>query len=223
MKRPRWLSLRSLKLALTLAVTLSIVLTLHFSCNVNSGSQNVIGLINIVTSSTNPRSLPKKTDPPGIIQSEIPKAPASFPEPEIVVVSPAVRITKVDQEKGLVKALFKIALMNLGGRLAKNLKTEWIIKDNGDLITNPDDWNKTIKQPPWSPEDLPSGKVLTFIYGPDIGARGVGTLTLALVITYEDPSTGKPFRKEFNGFVDYSVPSQGDSKGYLLSPLPEKH
>ena len=176
---------------------------------------------------SNPASLRTKTN---VETTEPNQNPQKFlkEEPLVVVADPSVRITHwhsgdtVYGEKigpGTVTAAFKLALVNVGSATANQVRTEWQIDDRGNKITSPDDWQRTIGREPWSPEDLRPGASLAFQYGPEIGASGIGTLQLTVTVSYLNPITTKPVSFKYRGFVDYSVPNEGDSKAYLLSPL----
>ena len=239
MKRRGKFDLGSFVLGITLALSLSIAFTFVFHLTFspqllvqNCGLQQfALGFFAQNNISTNPDLLPQKNEPrvkpPELVKN---KGISLIPEPDVMVVTPAVRIThwrpgdRVYGETigpGTVTALFKFSVMNTGGRLAKDVTTEWLIKDNGSTITGPDEWAKTIGKSPWAPFDLAPGKIAEFTYGPHIGARGSGTLELILSIAYTDPETGAPIRKEYKGFVDYLVEQEGQSKGYVLSPSPK--
>lgn len=120
---------------------------------------------------------------------------------------------------GIVTANFSVTLINFGEYAAENVKVEWEIEDNGNKITNPDDWLDTIKKPRWQPFDLAALKGhRTFLYGPHIGARGWGTLRLRLILAYTDKVTSQAIREEHDFFTDYRLDEVGDSKQYILSP-----
>lgn len=197
---------------------------------VNSGNNTInLAMFQLVAHDT-PSALPNKEilapnfekSLPSTIEVKTPEAPL------VIVANPSVRITRWKEgevlygEKigpGTVTAGFQITFVNIGNVTANEVKAEWRIVDNGNTITNPDDWLRSINRQPWGPANLPPGAKALFQYGPHISASGVGTLELFLKISYQNALTGKNHSKEYRGFVDYSVSKVGDSKGYLLTPV----
>ena len=99
------------------------------------------------------------------------------------------------------------SLLNVGGRAARRVATEWQIIDNDHPIASPS----------FREHDIEPERALVLQYTPDISAAGRGTFRLILTITYIDSTTNEKVVQRYDGFTDYVV-REGQSKRYLLTP-----
>ncbi|GEM_PF-2799222 len=160
-----------------------------------------------------------------------PSIPEFSNRPKVVII-PTVTVTNwpngsiVYGEKldnGCITATFDVKLLNIGGKVAKDLKTtKWTILDNGFKITGLNEWLEVIKQKPYVKDFLPSGTMYNLIYGPHIGSAGKGNLKLILDYDYTDLETGINYTEQYGGFVNYETTKNGSGVFYLLSPLPKE-
>jgi len=143
---------------------------------------------------------------------------------EVFLANPGVRVI---QWPNAYYAYFTVAVYNLSDHEpARAVRPKWRILNSTKAapppaeITDPDAWSKYIGQPPpFPPTDLPPRQGIEYRYSAEIGGNPEGRLELHLVVSYTDPRTGQPREIAYRGFVEYSVPNRGDSKGYLFSPL----
>jgi len=85
-------------------------------------------------------------------------------------------------------AIFYILLKNEGNKKAIGINIEWNIIDNGNRITPPDEWNRSIGKEEPSLTLEPS-QTVQYLYGPEIGAYAASDkpkIDLTLIIDYKD-------------------------------------
>ena len=141
--------------------------------------------------------------------------------PKVLVADPTVSFVNYTEDiaQGLVKALFDIKFLNIGGVEAKDIVTRWKIIDNGFPVTGLNEWlTKYLKQKPLIIKNLEPNRIVSLMYNPDIGAGGAGTLELVLEYEYTDPKSGKKYSDKFDGFIDYKTEKNNKSKIYRFSP-----
>ena len=134
------------------------------------------------------KKLEEENKPIGEVIKQYNSATPQFSDRPKVVTIPTATVTNwpdgsiVYGEKldnGCITASFDVKLLNIGGKIAKDLKTtKWTILDNGFKITGFNEWLEFIKQQPYVKDILPPGTMYNLIYGPHIGAAGKGNLKL---------------------------------------------
>jgi hypothetical protein len=205
---------------LTVAITVPVVrITAKTSIAINGP----LGLVNFVSHSQPP--LPATAEPkPQVFKKDF--TGASVKGARMAILNPALQAVHWRTGEivgtraagpGTVSGIVSFSVFNVGDKLAQNVTAQWFIDDTGQRITTPDEWRRSQGQSVMPPFDVAPGTAAQFLWTPEIRGSGLGTLTLRLVIHYQDG--GLQAQTHYNGRVEYSVPDEGQRKQYLFSPV----